>query len=295
MIGERIKDAFRGVPVTSWFITTNLVVWLLNFFGVPEPMLTLGGELDLAHAWRWLTYSVASPTAVIWLLFGLWCFFGFASSLERAWGSQRFARVFLLLVLCSAGALWLAHVFSAQTLQVLVVAAGFWFPMGALVMIWASLNRNATIMLMAVVPVVAKWIALATVVLVFFSPAGPLYGLPFALFYAGCWKWAERYGGGMRPASGSSRPGRLQRWWAERQKAKRLSRFQLLEGGSASLSPTRSGHLDFAPKESPKDDRAQERELDRILDKIRFEGMASLSEDERATLDGQSRRLRGDV
>lgn len=294
MVAERIKGAFQQTPVTAWFITANLVVWLLDFFGVRQPMAILGGTLDVAHAWRWLTYSIATPSWVLWLLFGLWCFSGFAAFLERSWGSEYFARVFLILILLSSVVSWMATALSLQSVQVTATISGFWYPMSALIMIWASINREATILLMGLLPIVAKWVALAVVVLAFFSPAGPLYGLPFALFFIACWKWAERLGGAGVPRGGRQSFGRLRQWWSQRKRAKRLGRFQLLEGGGQLGTPSSPSSPAFLPREVSKEE-ISEKELDRILDKIRFEGMNALSESERATLDSQSRKLRGDL
>jgi MFS family permease len=297
MFWERIKGAFRETPWTMTLIAGNLVVWLLDFFGVSAPMALLGGELDVPHAWRWITYPFASPALALWLFLGLFCFFLFASSLERRWGSLRFGRIFLVLTILCSLALWVATALTGRTAQPTVQAWGIAIPSTALFMIWASLHREMTILFMFVIPVMAKYLALATVVLAFLSPMGPLYGLPFALLFAGCWKWAGSYGSGSGRAQAPSprRRRSLSQWWSERKRAKRKGRFQILEGGSPLASQPRSANLHSLSKMPPKPEEPSEKELDRILDKIRFEGMNSLTDAERATLDGQSRRLRGDV
>lgn len=296
-LGQRLRLAFADTPWTMSVIVIVLVVWLLDFFGLSAPMGLLAGQLDVSHAWRWLTYPLATPGVALWVFLGLFCFWMFSGSLERGWGTLRFGRVFVIVTLLSAVTVWAGVGLMMRSVPAAIAMAGLAYPAAALFMMWCSLNRESEILLMFVIPVKAKYIGLATIVLTFLNPAGPLAGLPFALFFAACWKWAET-SSGFRPAvSGTASGGGLGQWWKSRKKAQRKGRFQVLEGGGApSAVPTRVGSLKSMSKTpAPKDPEPVGKELDRILDKIRFEGMSALTEAERATLDSQSRRLRGDA
>ncbi len=295
MFWERCKYAFRETPFTMGVISTVLVVWLLDFFGLSQPMQMLGGTLDLQHAWRVVTYPLATPTVALWLLLGLYCFSLFAGAVERTLGSWGMARFFLLMTLVFAGVQWLTIAVAMRGLPQAIELWSRGGPALAVFFVWASLNREKTILLMFVIPVVAKYVALGLLVLNFLSEAGPVHGLLTALICAGCWKWAEGLNPYRRPGSSTGQPNRITRWWKERQRARRMNRLQLLEGGAAGAGSAAPSNLPNLKSASPvKDDAAGETELDRILDKIRFEGMSSLTEQERATLDGQSRKLRGD-
>lgn len=297
MFWERVKSAFRETPFTMGVILTVLVVWLLDFFGLPQAMALLGGTLDLQHPWRVVTFPLAQPRVALWLLLGLYCFSLFSRPIERLLGSWGMARLYLVLTLLFAGVQWCTAAAALGGVPISVVLWGGAGPALGVFFVWASLHRELTILLMFVIPVVTKYAALGLLVLNFLSPAGPVHGLLTALVCAGCWKWAESLGS-YRPVGGRS-GGRLSRWWKERQRARKLNRFQLLEGGTPSAKgPTGSTlavpDLQSVPSTATREDGPNETELDRILDKIRFEGMSSLTEAERSTLDGQSRRLRGD-
>lgn len=296
VVWERYRAALRETPWTLSLVTGAFLVWVAAFFSFDAPMRLLGGELDLLHAWRWVTYPLANPvppSGFLWLALGLWVFTLFAGPLERSWGSLRFARVLLVLTLLSALGDWLAAALVSRSFPPLGASvAGLQGPAGAIFMIWAAYHRQATVLFMFVIPVQAGFLAMATVVLTFFS-RGLTFGPPAALLMLGAWFWASRQS--LTPSRSSGPTRGLSQWWADRQKARRKGRFQLLEGGSTLASPPRFAALQSTTPPPPKVDDAAEKELDRILDKIRFEGMAALTEAERATLDSQSRRLRGDA
>jgi hypothetical protein len=63
---------------------------------------------------------------------------------------------------------------------------GNYLPLSALFIAWAMLNPDLEVRLYGIIPILAKWLALGTVLIIFFthsSPAHPLFGF-FAL--AGC-------------------------------------------------------------------------------------------------------------
>ena len=272
----------------------SVLIWIVAFFGLTAPMQWLGGDLDVSHAWRWLTYPLANPVAprdFVWLALGAWCFTLFAGPLERMWGSLRFCRVFVVLTLFSALMEWFAY--GAVTHQLPPAAAAVWslrIPAAAIFTIWAALNKDVTVLAMFVIPVQARYLALVGGILMFFDDRGPFFGLAAVIVMTCSWFWALRYGSAY--ASARSQSISPSSWFKERQRAQRKSRFQVLEGGTAA-APIKSGPRSLESiKPAPRVDSGAEKELDRILDKIRFEGMGALTDAERQTLDSQSRRLR---
>lgn len=300
---DRLKSALRDAPWCSGIAVISAVVSLLTFFGVNAPMEMLGGQLDVPHAWRWITYPLANPVApgsFLWLLLGLVFFVLFVSDLERRWGGLKFLRYFLIFTLAGAGAEWLAYTASAHFGWALGgVPPQVWgmrIPVAAMFMVWFALNKEATILFMFVLPIQAKYLAIIDVAFVFFDNRGLVFGFASALVLCLVWLWATRRESGSvgRPQARSGQS--LSQWWSQRQRAKRKGRFQVLEGGSVLPTAPRVGNLQSLAKAPPppKEEEPAGKELDRILDKIRFEGMSSLTEAEHATLDKQSRRLRGD-
>jgi membrane associated rhomboid family serine protease len=294
-IGFWIKRQFREIPLTSWLVAINLVVWLLDFFQISQPANLLAGEVGVSTAWRWLTYPLHSPLSFLWLLLSLYIFTWIGGSLERTWGTERFLRVFVVVTLLSACTAWLGAAYLVQSAQPKFFLAGLYIPEATLFVIWAALFPEMEVLMFFVLPLKAKYLALASIVMTYFG-TGPVIGLfAISLPIAG-WFWAKRWGdsSGPRRSSSKSISQRIQ----EKKREHKKSRFTLLEGKSLKESqpttpPTQIPDLrelnrDMAAKEKS----ANEAELDRILDKIRFEGMASLSEAEKQTLDKQSKRLK---
>ncbi len=290
---SRVKQMFQDRPWTHGLLLSNLVCWLCLFFGFALPTQILSGELSVETAWRWLSYPLASDLHFLWLACTLFVFWWVAKSLEGTWGSHKFGRVFLTVTLLAASFQWLSVAVLTSNPNPSVSLRGLSLPLSTLFVIWAGLNPRATVLLMLVIPVQARYLALAAVLLLYFG-SGPWAGLfAIALPVLG-WLWVTRWD---NPQPIASNPGRsLSSWWKDQQKSKAKSRFQVHQGGQADLprsplSEPRSEHLSkLNPR--PGTSLPNDTELDRILDKIRFEGMASLTDEERATLDRQSRKLR---
>ncbi len=285
---HRVRSAFSQTPWTAGLVIGNLLVWLLAFFSVSAPMEVLGGNLDVAHAWRWLTYPLATGLEPLWFFISLYCFWLFSASLESRWGKLKYGRVFLVVTILCAVSQWVAFAIAQRVLLPTVGISGIFDPATAIFVLWAAIHRDQTVLAMFVIPIQARYLALGIVVITFFS-YGPLFGLFKILVPIGCWLWATQNPTGH---AASVRRKSISGWWKERRRAKKKSRFQVLEGGSPMASPPRIGSLHALGTGPVKVAEETEKELDRILDKIRFEGMNSLTETEKATLDSQSRRLR---
>jgi hypothetical protein len=300
---DRVKSSFIEAPWSMGLTVGSLAIWILAYYGITSPMTVLGGALDVAHAWRWITFPLSNPVAlrdIFWFAIAVICSqVFFAGPLERGWGGLRFGRIVLVINLATALAEYLTYAIVERSMPPAIApVAGLTTLLAALVIIWAGMNRGQTIMLNFIVPVRTELMAALTVVFLLFDERGGAFGLADALVGAACWWWAVRYAevGGSAARPGKKASGGLRQWWNQRRRDKRKGRFQVLDGGSTMAAPVRIGSLQSLSKTPlPKHDEPSEKELDRILDKIRVEGMAALTEKERAALDAQSRRLRGDT
>ena len=286
-----IRRAFRETPWTAWVAAINLVTWLLMFFGQGQIGSALAGELSVSTAWRWLTYPLFSPEPFLFFALGLLMFYLFGSSLERQWGSEKFGRVFVVITLLTACAYWCGYAVLQQTWSPTATIAGIGLPEITLFVIWAALNDEAPVLAYFVIPIRARYLAIGIVVIQFFS-LGPILGTAAVAVPIASWFWARR----PQAAAGSravkkprkSISDRLE----ERKRAKRKSRFKLVEGNANPLPETKVPDLRALNQEKKlREKSVDETELDRILDKIRFEGMASLTSEEKDMLDSQSRKL----
>lgn len=272
-------------------ITANVVTWLLSFFHISEPAQILAGQLEVASAWRWITYPLVGSGDVFFFALFMFVFWWIGSSLERSWGSLKFGRVFWVVTLGFAFSTWLGTAILTQNLQPLVTLAGLHGPELTLFVMWAAMNPMASVLLFFVIPVQARWLALA-MVLFSFVAAGPKFGLFAILVPVLGWFWVRRSSGA---APGPSSRRSLSQWWRDRKRAKQKTKFKPIEGGRG------LGVSALEPGTRPKlrstvvgqiEESSSEVELNRILDKINAEGMDSLTDEERETLDSRSRRLR---
>ncbi len=294
---EQLLRFGRERPWTFALLSSNLAFWLLGFFGYSTLGAIFAGELGIAAPWRWVTYAWVTPysTHPLLLIISLYVTGWIAGSLERTWGSRKFVAIFLVLSVLAATFHWVGSVATLGGLDTSVDVAGLHLPLISLFVIWAGLNPEATVLFMFVLPVKARYLALAGVVLTYFS-VGPILGLfDVALPVAG-WFWASKVDRG-RPgprAAGSPRQ-RVADWWQKRVREKKKSRFQVHEGKGQSGGRKDTGLTVVGSRreEVSKLTNEAEIELDRILDKIRLEGMASLTKEEKDRLDYHSRKLRG--
>lgn len=291
-----VQAQFRETPWTAWILLANVATWMLTFFGVSQAVELLSGPIGVSTAWKWLFYPLLTLMPIHWFLLFLYVFWWIGTSLERQWGSEKFGRVFVALTLLSACAFWAGTAAAAQAWN-----PQFAMPLGlthvelGLFLIWCSINSEATILAFFVIPIKAKWMGIASLVLGYFQ-MGPILGLGYIAVPIGCWFWAQRDSAKLHGGSPSSKSigDRLE----ERRRKKKKSRFKVLEGKkldapAATFPESNVPDLrELNREKAAKEKSANEAELDRILDKIRFEGMTALTPEEKSTLDQQSQRLK---
>ena len=185
--GDKLRDFFLrgGIPVTLTILGVNILTFLAGFFSRDIARPFIGSELVFStdnafHApWTFLTYPLVSLGFSIWLLIS-WAFLWISGgSLERSWGSTRFAVFFFAVTVFSAASLLLGGMLRHE--QVLMLTDLF-LPLTGLIVAFCMLNPVETIMLYFV-PVQARWVALIVTAFVFFQ-YGSLYDDPVMGLFA---------------------------------------------------------------------------------------------------------------
>ena len=166
---SRKQDFFREIPVTKII----LMLWALVFLttiAIPAPVLRLLAFIPGAMPntiTGLITYPllIFGPGEIINLLISGYMLWLFGGSLERGWG----ARTYLLLLIAAnaaAALLWSLGVFIFSGR--LVVLAGPWLMISSVIVAWAWINPEETIMLWFVLPLKAKWIGWLDIALLYF-------------------------------------------------------------------------------------------------------------------------------
>lgn len=254
-----------GVRQILWLV---LLGWLCQWFG---PLLVAGEWLAdnpravmNGHLWRLLTYPLAGDLTPGTLLTAFF-FLPFANSVENSLGTVRFRRLF-----------WGSTLLAGAILQVVSlvtptpVLAGLLVPTLAVGTAFCLLNWRETIYLMLVLPVkvpVMLVLALASILLTPVCLWPVLYSPVLLATLMIKQNWLMQMEAFSKPTTG-----------------RRRSRLgQDFKGPK--VTPIRP---DFRPPEISE----AEARVDQILDKLRHEGMASLTADEKEVLDSHSKRLR---
>lgn len=242
----------------------HLLLWVVPFLW---PYLAFAPREVLTRPWTFVTYMFVH--ADLWhLLFNMLGLFFFGPPLEARWGSGEFLKYYLI---CGLGGAVLSLVFAPGA--AIVGASGA--VLG--VMLAFALNwPDSPIYIWGIFPVKAKWLVAFIGFMSIMSAMGGardgiahlahLGGLVAGLVY-------------LKLDHGGSAFGGLR-------KRMTRSRMRVVSGGPPGTPRRRS-----ASKGTPDEERLLD-EVDRVLDKISRQGMASLSPEERTLLDEVSRRKR---
>ena len=246
----------------------NLVGELaFNFPLALHPML-LPDSLHKGHVWVLATYPFVYVRSALlywlWSSLGLW---SLGSALESEIGTRRFYRLFALTTMIGGLTNYAVQMaglgFSPYS------AMGVFVPEFAIVLAFCRLNRNSDVMFnflsmttgtMAVVFTLFCCIVAPSCIPAFLTTSFAAY-----IYITGRW-----------PSP---------RWMSKR--ASRPSRLSFTSGRD-NLGPK---VVPLRADRTTKPQDSLEAEVDRILDKLRVEGMSALTPEEKATLDRQSTRL----
>lgn len=179
---DRVRYAWQegNYPLTKWIIVLNIATLIASAFTHSIGYwLAFDAPVSLARPWTLLTYPFVSFDPIGLIFYGLWLYW-VGGSLERSWGTRFYAGYLAAMSVItalgmSAGAALLHGIFPVnETL-----------PLAALTVAWCMLNPDLEIRLWGIVPILAKWLAVGEVLIIFFTHARmhPLFGF-FAL--SGC-------------------------------------------------------------------------------------------------------------
>ena len=232
----------------------------------------------LRQPWSLLTFPLVhrSPISLLFILLTLYFFGG---TLEDRWGGRGFLKF------CAASAAGGALLALALIpLMPTVPLFGFTGVMYGLLLALALFWPDMEISIFGIIPVKAKWLALVTAAIGFIlSVQSGGFGLAHLGAFGSAFlflrsPWAPREWGDVP---------------APRKPAKRQPKAVVQWAGKkdAPVAPAPPRPI-AGPPRSARAERELLDDVDRILDKISAEGLASLSEDERKRLDEVSRRYR---
>lgn len=284
--------------LTPWvrrLLIANGAVWLLNAVGLLPHAWTVRtfgfspGSL-LFHPWSPVTYMFVHGG--FWHLFvNMLVLFFFGPPLERAWGSREFLKFYLVSGL--GGALISLLFLPLPVVEPATTVVGASGAIFGVMLAFALMWPDARIYVWGILPVRAKWFVAA---------------LAFFTLYA-------TFAGGGGNVAHWTHLGGLVTGIVYLRHGERMSRVldrafswvgkagdRVMEVGGRREDSAADGSRREEPRRRPRRSRKVDRdgsdpdtldEVDRILDKIREEGLDSLTEEERAFLDEMSRRYRG--
>jgi len=262
--------------ITPWvkrLLIANVVVFLITtvnqdfffrwFAFIPSRVLT--------QPWGAITYMFLHG-GFMHLLLNMLVLFFFGPPLEARWGSREFIKFYLL---CGLGGVGLSFVFAPSS-WIVGASAAIYGLMLAFAMQWPE----ALIYVWGIFPVKAKWLVGVLFVVSLMSAVGDGGGNIAHFAHLGGivtgFLYLRRHGSPSRGRSGARRGVRVRRMAIVPRKEE--------PAGAESEEPRR--------EEYARDEESILDEVDRILDKISAEGMTSLTNEERETLDHVSRRHR---
>ncbi|MHB9133675.1 MAG: DUF1751 domain-containing protein [Armatimonadota bacterium] len=196
---------FLSIPVTKVIILIWVVSFLaslaklpLNEYLVFDPGFLVPGVIPGI-----VTYPLAMGDNLFGLLLNGLMLFWFGGSLERRWSSGKYL-LFLCLVNVAAAVVW--ETGTLIFLHGLTQLSSPWLMISSVIVAWAWLDPEQTILLYFILPLKAKWVGWITIAFLYFSAPirGPLFfvmgffqlgGVAAALayvWYQKRWGWIPR-------------------------------------------------------------------------------------------------------
>lgn len=259
---------------------------------VPNSLAFRWDDLGRGHWWTPFTYMFVH--AGVWhLAVTMYALFLFGRRLERTWGARRFLRFF---VLAGLGGL-LAHVLFVRRGTLLGASAAVYGVMGAYALQWPEDELH----FFGVVPM-RTWTAVLVLVgfdlvqgMLLAPTADPAYLVHLAGFVVAWFYVRTPHGGSIdqlrqrmaqAPDPTDEPPRAIPRSQPRARDRGGDSTDEIVARSKAAVAK----HQLAAPRQQPRETAREE--LDRVLDKISSQGLESLTEDERRTLETASKKLR---
>ena len=177
-----------GFPLTKWILVACVLVVFADVFKLPVVgWLAFLAPTSLARPWTAVTYPLVMLDVLSLVFYGvtLWWI---GASLERSWGTKFYAIYFAIMAIL--GALFLsAAAFATKT----AAPADGWIPLTALLATWCAINSEETVSVWGVVPLLAKWLGVGAIAILFiyFARANPLIGVAAIAPSGVAWWWAK--------------------------------------------------------------------------------------------------------
>ncbi|PID39964.1 MAG: hypothetical protein CR984_05615 [Proteobacteria bacterium] len=152
-------------PVGKMMLTIYVAVYILELIGEQWIGMPIYGTLALASLksgffrfWQLISHPlVHNPAAPIGFFLDCLVFYFFAGTIETALGTRRFLHLYIIAAIGGAAA---GLVFSGP-----VVLAGMMPSLLALILVFGLINPDATVLLMFILPVKARYISYGTVII----------------------------------------------------------------------------------------------------------------------------------
>jgi hypothetical protein len=191
---ERRFGRYAVPNLIGYVVGGMALVWVLS---TQKPEFVEHLTLDLAavrrgQVWRLITFLfIPPPSSPIWLLVNLYFTWWIGSSLEQSWGALKFNAYYFVGVL---GTIAAALVLGAVGLGGSPVT-NFWLDL-SLLLAFATVFPEASILLFFVIPVRVKWIGVIAAIFVVYSAATGGWGTRaavvaalanYALFFSDHW------------------------------------------------------------------------------------------------------------
>jgi membrane associated rhomboid family serine protease len=180
-----------GTPGTLGLVALFAVCFVLSWLGASELMFQLGFR-GFSAPWGVFTYPLASSGAggaVLFVILGLLWLWSFGTQVERDLGTGRFLGAFAIFTVIGALFVGLAGLVTGSQSMLF----GSFLPVSILTVVWCGRNPTQTIMMMGIFPLLAKWLAVLTAVLVLFSVGDrqPIVGAFALIPVALGWAWGS--------------------------------------------------------------------------------------------------------
>jgi len=266
--------AFRPTPWVKRLLIANGVMFLATLMiGNPRfvvDWLAFQPNRVLIRPWGAITYMFVH--ADFWHVFmNMLVLFFFGPPLEGRWGSKEFIKFYAI---CGLGGVALSFVF-APAAPIIGASAAVYGVMMAFAMAWPT----APIYIWGIFPVQARWLIAFLFVMTFLSALGGGGGNIAHFAHLGGLVTGFLY---------------LKSDWRT---GVRADRVRKMARRKLAIVPREDGKKESYGKaekdrENVGDERALLDAVDRVLDKISAQGMASLTEEEKRLLDEMSKRRR---
>lgn len=171
---NRFIESIRrsDTPFTMFLLLATVSAFLLTLSASGASLLVgslaFMGPAHLAQPWRLFTYPILNFD-ILSLLFNGLMLWWIGGSLERSWSTRGYAAFWLAASAISAISLSLG----ALLFHVPMMWVSSYFPLAAVILAWALINPELTIMIWGLVPLKAKYLGLAEVLILFFTHTRP--------------------------------------------------------------------------------------------------------------------------